>query len=334
MRHYDDGGAVAPDQDSLVNQWLTQQMKQQPIGAPSAPPAVQAPPTPPPDLAGSGQGAAMSGSDGDTKIADSHPGVPQGTLDNYIQGQEKQVDKFGPDQQAAVMNMIAQQQGGWKENLGRRMTGLGDDLIQVSGKGNPGHLANYTERENQIAERAANQGKSLNEQQQTGLKEKQALEGMTSKSPLGSTEALATQLLAKKMFPELSPDQLTKLTQNPQALAKYFSSIAEYNKAMADIQNTAEFRDESLKNQRAQIQGNIAGREAETTQGSARALESRSFIQKLMDTIHPSQETKSLMRQISQSGQPQSFDSEQDAEAANLPAGTLITIGGRPARVK
>lgn len=264
VKKMDDGGLVTPDQNDLVNQWLAQEMAQRPggppIAGPSPAPAGGTPPPPtdivPRETAGSGESAAMSGSrDPDGKIADSHPGLQPDELTPYIKGQEQQVDTFGPAQQAALMRHLQQGYRSPGNILAKGGATLADAIMQgVARAGSGGNLSAINEREQQNLNRTADLGKALNEQQQEALKTKQGLEAMTAKSPLGSTEALATQLLAKKMFPDLSDAQLQKLTQNPQALSKFFPSIAEYNKAMAEIQASEEFRKAQLGLQAATLQ--------------------------------------------------------------------------------
>lgn len=234
-------------------------------GGPSTPPAGGGiPPPPPTDIAPiANVPHGTNDTDPATKVADSHPGLQPGDLPSYVQGQEKQVDKYGPDQQKAVMDMIAQQQGGLREGIGRRMTGLGDDLIQISGKGNPGHLANYTERENQVANRAANVGKDLNTQNLEGLKTKEGLEGLTSTSPLGASESKPAMFLAKQLWPNIPPKVLQSIGQNPRALSGILGPGVDLNKALAEIQSTAAYRQAEIGMQKATLENTASNQKTQ-----------------------------------------------------------------------
>lgn len=331
----DDGAQWTPDQDEMLKAFLSKSNAgvpganppgvtppQAPIGVPSTPPVVGTPPPPPPD------------NDPESKIADSHPG--NDALLKDIQSKEGQIDKYGPDQQKAVMDMIAKEQGGLGTKIGQAGSTLADGIMQgVARAGNPGFAKQYNENLQNKIKLQAGAVPQEQEMNASNMLAKQALEEKTSGSPLGASEALATKLVAQKMFPELTKGQLDNLTKNPQALQKMFPSIAEYNKAMAEIQNTAEFRRESLLNQRLGLAQTGERAKAETVQGAARGLESRSMLQKVKDAFVTSPETKALENQAAGgSSGGRSFNTEAEAEAAGLPAGTVVTIGGRRARVR
>lgn len=322
MRHYDDGGVVAPDPNAWTDDkqkqltdWLSTNMGPAPAGSSTsaalAPhpiagpsPATAAggnPPPPPPDMAASGESASQGSQEPNQKVTNSHPGLSPEQNDKllqYVQGQQQQVDKFGPDQQKAVMDMIAREQGGIGTTLARMGSGLADGIMQgVARAGNPGFQKQFDDNLINKERMQAETVPQLQEMNAKNMTAKQNLAGLSNATPLGGTEAKAAQFLAKQLWPNITPQQLAAIGQNPQALKGILPEGVDLQKALAEIANTAEFRRESLENQRLGLEQTGAHQAAETTQGAAKALESRGIGEKLRDAFSPSPETKTLQRQ-------------------------------------
>lgn len=364
MRHYDDGGVVAPDpnawtddKQSQLQDWLAKNMGPAPagsstspafapkvLGAPSTPPAAGSPPPSPSDMATSGESSSQGSTEPAAKTVDSHPGLSPEQNDKllqYVQGQQQQVDKFGPDQQKAVMDSIAQQQNGIPNKIGRALSGWADATATGVGRSaNPGFAERYDARENATANRQMDLGKRLNEQQQTGLKEKQALAGMSSGTPLGTSEAKAAQFLAKQLWPKITPQQLAAIGQNPQALKGILPEGVDLQKGLAEIANMQAFREATLGIQKGTLENtkqhereeeNLA--EQQKQQEAAKTLAARGDIKRLFDWVTGNPAVKILEAQAA-GQQGKTFATEKEAESANLPPGTEVTIGGRRARVR
>jgi predicted ribosome quality control (RQC) complex YloA/Tae2 family protein len=113
----------------------------------------------------------------------------------------------------------------------------------------------------------------------------------------------------------------------------------ELSKALEEIENTEAYREATLgmqkatlantaQHQKAEEENATAGRKLE----AAKELDNRPWYQRVRDTVLPSPATKVLENQLQSPSAH--FSSEEEAEAAHLPPGTVVTINGRPARVK
>lgn len=190
----------------------------------------------------------------ESKTADSHPAAQPSPMAQYVDTQEKQVDKWGPDKQAALMQNLQQGYKSPGNLIAKGGATLADAIMQgVARAGTSGNLSAINERENQQLNRAAEMGKSLQEQNLKARETKQGLESLSGTTPLGGTEAKAAQFMAKQLFPNISQAELSNIAQNPQALAKFFPSMVEFKKALAEIENTAAFRQATLAEQKATL---------------------------------------------------------------------------------
>lgn len=189
--------------------------------------------------------------DGGEKIVDSHP---LAQLPGYIQNQEQQVDKWGPDKQAALMQHL---QEGYKSPgniIAKGGASLADAIMQgVARAGSGGNLAAINERENQNLNRAQDMGKSLQAQNLEALQKKQGLEGLSSSTPLGASQSGPAQFLAKQLWPNIPPEKLKEIGQNPQALAAILPPGVDLKKALAEIENTAAYRQAEIGMQKATL---------------------------------------------------------------------------------
>lgn len=278
-----DSDVLDPEKSDLVNQWLAQNMAQRPGGAPIAGPSP-APeggsPPPPTAMAQAGESAAMSGSrDPDGKIADSHPGLKTDELTPYLKGQEKQVDTFGPAQQAALMTHLQQAYKSPGNILAKGGATLADAIMQgVARAGSSGNLAAINERENQNLNRAAEMGKSLQAQNLEGLKAKQGLEELSPKTPLGGANEPAIQAVAS-MY-KMEPAQVQALMKsNPQVALKLLDQVGQFasGQLKANIEEQMKLLEIQVQQANAQAMQGIArqGKEIEaqkTKQEAAKAI--------------------------------------------------------------
>lgn len=189
-------------------------------GVPSTPPAGgTTPPLPP---------AASMKTDPEDKIADSHPGVQPGALDQYIQGQEKQVDAFGPEKQAALMQHLQQGYKSPGNLLAKGGATLADAIMQgVARAGSSGNLAAINEREKANLDRTAELGKSLQEQNLKVGERKQGLEELSPNTPLGASGLPIMQAVAKMYgMPPEAGEALAK--SNPQAAMRMLEKVGEF----------------------------------------------------------------------------------------------------------
>lgn len=163
----------------------------------------------------------------DERIQDSHPGnQPEDLLANDIQGKITQSQKYGPDQEQAVLDNIMKSQGSLGNRLSRAGAGLGDAIMGVAGKQSPGFLNSLENREAGQNKMALDSIPALSALNKEKMGEKQALEGMTSSTPLGKATAQAYQKVFKQLFPQMSQAELTMLTKNPSIAAKIFPDMA------------------------------------------------------------------------------------------------------------
>lgn len=236
-----------------------------------------------------------------SNIVDSHP---LAQLPNYIQQQEQQVDKYSPDKQQAVLDHIQQEQTGLGTRLGRAGSTLADAIMQGVARAGPSDFRKTYD--DNLLNRNKMQAAALPQLQEMNAKNmgaKERLEGMTSSTPLGASEAVAAKLVAKDLFPGKTEAEYDQLSQNPSALAKYFPGEAEFQKAMEEKRGTAEFRRESLVNQRMGLENAASNERTGHVEGSARVLESKGLLKRLEELLMgPDQGTKALENIVASGG--------------------------------
>jgi len=234
-----------------------------------------------------------------SNIVDSHP---LAQLPNYIQGQEQQIDKYGPDQQKAVMDMIQQQQGSLGNRLGSGLSGLADAFSRAGGSQSD-YKKSFDENELNREKMKADVLPQLQEMNAKNMGAKERLEGMTSSTPLGSSEAIAAKLVAKELFPGKTEAEYNQLAQNPAALSKFYPSQAAFLQAMEEKKATAEFRRESLVNQRMGLENAASNERTGHVEGSARVLESKGLLKRLEELLMgPDEGTKALENIVTSGG--------------------------------
>lgn len=185
-------------------------------------------------LAPTDTGQAAEEVNNDDRIADSFPAHKPDDLANYVKGQEAQIDKYGPEQERAVMDSIAQSQGSFRNRLSRAGAGFGDALMGVAGKQSPGFLNAFDNREaaqnKMLMDSVANQRTANTE----NMGAKQRFEGMTSSSPLGASQVAPIAAFFKSIgVPE---SEIPKMLENPAAAAKVLEPFAMVASSQQKIQ--------------------------------------------------------------------------------------------------
>lgn len=166
-----------------------------------------------------------------SNTVDSHP---LSQLPNYIQQQEQQVDKYSPDKQQAVLDMIQKEQGGWQGRLGRGLSGAADGIMQGVARAGPGHFQdNFQANQKDQLDRQAAALPQLQEMNAKNMAAKQGLEAQTNKSPLGAAASTTLSTIFSAMG--IPKAKLSALMTNP-ALAK--EVLEPYSKYMSESMKT------------------------------------------------------------------------------------------------
>jgi hypothetical protein len=196
------------------------------------------------------------------KVADSHPGHTPASIDQWVQGQEKQVDQYGPEQEKAVINNIIQNRNSFQGRAANAGAGLADSIMQGVAQQGSGHFQEaLNQRQNQTEQLAANAVPQLASLNKSNMGEKQALEGITSGSPLGASKAAALKPILQQLYPGKTDAEYAAMLQNPEATAANLgipASVLESKAKLAETHLENELRRDTLG---ATIQNNAAERE-------------------------------------------------------------------------
>ena len=243
--------------DQAVRNLILNQQKQS--AGPSPAPVAGTPP-PAPDIATSGETASRGDNAPETKITESHPGPTpdqNAALNQYISGQEKQVDAWGPEKQAALYDHIQKGYNSPGNMIAKGGATLADAIMQgVARAGNPGNLEAINQREQQEKTRAMGIGKNLNEANLQGMKEKQRLESMSPTTPLGGSSTPGMKAVAQMYG--MTPAQVNALTaSNPQIALQLLEKVGEFapQKLKAEIENEIKTVELQIQQQRNDIEG-------------------------------------------------------------------------------
>lgn len=143
----------------------------------SAPPQMPPPATP--------TGAPMP-KDIDPKIGTSHPGLNPDQIEQYLAAQKAQLNKYGPDQEKAVMDNIRNQQGGWKGVLGDKMAQASDDIMQGVARAGSGQAMARRQQAKEFAlSQALQEQQDLQKNNREQMGATQSLDAMDHNSPIG-----------------------------------------------------------------------------------------------------------------------------------------------------
>lgn len=220
------GGVVGDDWMQGVDDFLGKlygvKKDDVPRGTSQTPPTPQSPqsPTPATPLApvSTNTGSAEdlpSQTEKETRIQDSNPGHTQEELDKYLKGQEGQVDKYGPEEEKAVIENILKSRNSVGNRFGQAISGAGDAAMMAFTGQNPGFEKNFNENRNRTEDLAAKAIPDIQNLNLENIGQKQKLEGMTSSSPLGGSQAQAVGGLLSSMG--VPKSVISQVTQNPAA---------------------------------------------------------------------------------------------------------------------
>lgn len=322
-----------------------------PLPAPVAP--TQAPDAPP--IAASPDQNDLNdviGGSGGTPMSDVSD-VPRETTpsltDQDFQDRANKMLGLNPDQQQSFLKMI--NQAGNKGLIGAGIAGIGDAIASggTLGKVNPGGLQRSLEGIDQGKKEAVENMQTLRGNNEKASDLSQKLQAQDPNSPLSKYAQKAYGSVGKKLGIDLS-----------HASAALISDVT--GKGVDELNDEAQLsvRKEGLDIQRAQL-GETVSNNAAMRQQAADALKQtateRAAAQKSTDTERQTGAakdiaTRTLGRKLTDAWLPysatakadnklediangvKSFDTIDEAEAAGLPVGSKVMVGGRSATIR
>ena len=282
-----------------------------PAMAPTAPIAPSAPQVPPP-------------------VATAQPTPIGSPTDAAYEGQAtKAMGGVTPEMIQALAQKFARPTAG--QAVGMGVAGIGDAIASIGGR-EPGHMkqANENFQKNREMQMKVPEAMAAMGKEKYGLSQT-----MQNKDPASPYSKIAQQTYGPDLVKMgLSKEQVAKMPAD--LIGDLMSKKVTLTEALARIKETGAYQQGMLENTRAGLENTarhertaegLAGREQgfkEDTEASKHWL------------AHPfkASEARSRLAGGSAGAPSQSFETEADAEAAHLPPGTVVSIGGRPARVK
>jgi hypothetical protein len=247
------------DENKKLTDWLTQtEGGNTAVQAPQ--PQTPATPEAAPTDKGSAEESENTTDNNDERIQDSHPGHQPEDLAGYVKGQEAQIDKYGPEQEKAVINNILQSQGSAGNRAARGFAGLGDAIMGVAGKTGPGFLNSLENREqnqNKMALESIPQLQGMNEK---NMAAKQALEGLTSTSPLGASQTPGITAILKQLG--IPDSEIPKIVQNPAAAKAILEPMVTYGSEKEKTKAAMILKEIEVAQQQAQLAATVANQKA------------------------------------------------------------------------
>ena len=267
------------------------------------------------------------------------PGMPQGVTAEspFFAAQKAERSRYGPEQQQAVEQALTKSRTGFLPNLANAGAGFADALMQGVARAGPSNFqANLQAQTDKTQEgiRGASEryytGKQAERQDELKASENDPaspLSRIAQKAAMPTLKALGmsdeeiagipASLAAQAQTNRLSLEEIRAKAEETRALRE---QTGLYQQGM--LENTRRGQAASEKN-------TAAGRQFDAAKG----LSSRPWYQKATELIPPlkSEATKVMQEQLSNAPQ---FQTEEEAEAAGLPAGTEVIIAGRKARSK
>lgn len=135
----------------------------------------------------------------DEKIMDSNPGHAPEDLANYVRGQQAQIDKYGPEQEKAVIDNILKSQNSIGTRIGRGANTFADAVMRGVAGAPSDFLQNFNQQRNEENAMLANEIPTLQNLNMQNMAAKERLEGMTSTSPLGASQVAPLAAFFKKV---------------------------------------------------------------------------------------------------------------------------------------
>lgn len=189
----------------------------------------------------------------DPRIVSSHPGLSPDDIGTYLKQQRGQLDKYGPDQEKAVMDQIARDQHGVKGAALHGIAGLSDGIMQgVARAGNGNAVAQLNQKEQNQIDNARGISKDLDEGNMKHIAAGQSLDQMDPNSSIGKA-MLGTYgpLLDKLGIPKDKQAQMVPALISTMApeLIKHEDALAKLEAVRAQKEQFAAFRQDNVDQQ-------------------------------------------------------------------------------------
>lgn len=334
-------------------------------GIPSAPPMPELPPappaghvfnpkislpTPPPPPLPPPPAAAAP-------IAPAPPIGGQNDLSNYLAQQNEGLSKYGPEQQMAVEQDILKRRQGFPQVAGNAMTGFADALMQGVARAGPSNFQQNLQNRNDKTEEGM---RSAMEKANTSKMAQMKMQRDLAQDDPGSPLSRAAQRAAAPLFKSLGmtddeiasiPASLAAQAQTNRLSLEEIRAKAEETRALRE--QTGIYQEGMLANTRrgqAQTAAQAAATQAANEKkarmdAAAEVLKRRQDTKtKVFGTAIPwtsdisSKDADAAQKVLVEGTNPPSasmdFGTEAEADAAGLPSGTIVKIGGRRARIK
>jgi hypothetical protein len=175
-------------------------------------------------------------------------------IENYLNDQKTQLDKYGPEQQKEVYDTLTKKYSGIGNQVALAAAGLADAIEQGVARAGEGHfMQNIQGREQQQIENAVNEYKNLNESQRQAVEDKMKMDTFNP----GSSLSRAKQTTYAPL--------LLKLGYQPQQIGKMSSSDIENATNLAQQYGGKELEN-MVKQFEIQLQGKRLGFEEQKSQ--------------------------------------------------------------------
>ena len=142
-------------------------------------------------------------------------------MGDYLASLRSKVNDYGPDRQKAVADYLMKQQGGFGSKLGSALSGAGDSLMMIAGKGSPGFADRYANKQQRDFENAMKSEKDYSEGKLGQLESGMKIDMMDPSSPM-----------SKQLQSTYAP-LFEKLGYKPEAILKMPASEIKSALAMA-----------------------------------------------------------------------------------------------------
>lgn len=237
-------------------------------------------------------------------------------VNQYLDTQKAQLNKFGPEQQLALSQSLAQQHGGLRQTGARTLGTLADGIMQGVARAGSGGFADrvandQNTQDKQQIESLSNAGKLNTERTEANQK----LDTQDPRSPLSQSAQKAWAGVLQQTG--LKPEQIANMSAaNIAAITGQSVDIvkakAEAEMARASLGlNTQKFHSEDDARKQA-----VVDKEQEQKLGAAKTLAGRGMFKKATDAIFGDPGTELLEKQVNGTG-----------AGPSIPEGRVTVIG-------
>lgn len=187
-------------------------------------------PTPAPIKPATPTGAPFKAPE-DPRIGSSHPGLSEDQIAQYLAAQKAQLNKYGPDQEAAVMDDIRKRQQGLPHTAAKMLARASDDVMQgVARAGSKNSAGQMQEADQAEIDNALKKQEALQKSNLQNMGAQQSLDQMDHNSPIGKAMISTWGPLLTKlgipadkqaaMLPSLISTMAPELVKNADVMAK------------------------------------------------------------------------------------------------------------------